>query len=178
MKKPMKIGMDLNRRNLVRKVKDELTYHSKDKFWGKMVMERLSDSPSPEFRVTKMVTLWDKTFTWGVMLEIEPIVADPKPTEYQKERYLYIVENIDALFLKTVRTLHIHFGEVKEYVAKHRRLLFPRVLYVPLLAETEWSIYIQSIKDENFILHYKGDTFLKVENYGKLAKKTTLAIAE
>ena len=113
MKKPLKISMELTRRNLVRKAKDELTYHSKDKFWGKLVIERLADSPLPMFRSMKMVTLWDKTFTWGVMLDIEPIVADPKPTADQKERYLYIVENIDALFLKTMRTLHIHFGEVR-----------------------------------------------------------------
>ena len=170
--------MELNRRNLVRKVNDELNYHSKDKFWGKLVIERLADSPLPMFRSMKMVTLWDKIFTWGVMLDIEPIVADPKPTADQKERYLYIVENIDALFLKTMRTLHIHFGEVKEYVIEYRWLLVPRVLYIPLSAETEWSIYIQSVEDENFSLHYKGDTFLRVENYGRIGTKTTLAIAE
>ena len=92
-------------------------------------------------------------------------------------RYLHITENLDAYFLPSMRTLHLHFGEVKEYVTKYRRHIYPRLITLPLSAETEWSIYFQTSELTAFMLHYKGDTFLRVEDYGKLGTKVTLAIA-
>ena len=140
----MNIAIGLTVSSLFSRMKDKIIYHSKHPFWGKIVVEKLADSPTPEFKAAKLLTVWDKTIKWGVLLEIDQTIADPQPTAFQKMRYLHITENLDAYFLPAMRTLHLLFGEVKEYVIKYRRHIYPRLITLPLSAETEWSIYFQT----------------------------------
>ena len=86
----MNIASGLIISSLFRQVRDSVIFDFKDKFWGKVKRENVADSPTAEFRATKLVKVWDKTLQCGVLLEIEPLIADPRPTEFQKEFFLHI----------------------------------------------------------------------------------------
>ncbi len=142
-----------------------MLYMSKNDFWGSMEMQDFQGYDSPVFDTTKQVRIWRRTFKWRILLEIEPLIFDPKPTPFQKTFYLKAVEQFDALFIQSIPAIHESYGEVKQSIVQYKENVQPLLMIVPLNEETEWRIYCATPDNLAFILFFKGLTFDRVTKF-------------
>ena len=142
-----------------------MMYISKNDFWGSMEIQEFQGYDSSVFDVTREVRIWRRTFKWRVLLEIEPLIYDPKPTPFQKTFYLKVVEQFDALFIQSMPTIHESYGEIKQSVVKYKENVQPLLMIVPLNEETEWRIYCATPDNLAFTLYFKGLTFERMTKF-------------
>ncbi|MBL7813732.1 MAG: hypothetical protein JNL70_01915 [Saprospiraceae bacterium] len=143
----------------------QILYVSKFNFWGRVEFQNFYDCDYPVFDTFKQVTIWKRTFKWRILLEIEPLVFEPKPTHFQKTFYLQIVDCFDELFLKAVPALNRSYGEIKESIVQYRKQVQPLLILVPLSEDKEWRIYCASDENLAFILYFKGFDFVKAAKF-------------
>ncbi len=142
-----------------------MLYTAKNDFWGSMGMQEFQGYDSPVFDVSRQVKIWRRTFKWRVLLEIEPLIYDPKPTHFQKAFYLKVVEQFDALFIQSMPAIHESYGEIKQSIVKYKENVQPLLMIVPLNEETEWRVYCATPDNLAFILYFKGLTFERVTKF-------------
>ena len=145
-----------------------ILYVSKNKFWGRLEFQNFYDCNYPVFDTYKQVRIWNQTFRWRVLLEIEPLVYDPKPTPFQKDFYLQVVERFDELFIQAIPSLHQCFGEIKPTIVNFRETVQPLLVIVPLSEQKEWRIYCVTSDNLAFTLYFKGYQFEYVEKFDKV----------
>ena len=142
-----------------------MMYKSKINFWGTLKMQDFQGYPNPVFDTTKQVQIWRRTFKWRILLEIEPLVYDPKPLPFQKEFYLKAVAQFDALFTQAIPTIHESYGEVRQTIVKYKENVQPLLIIVPLNIDNEWRIYCVTPDNLAFILFYKGYAFDRLTKF-------------
>ena len=149
-----------------------MLYKSKNNFWGTLETQDFQGYPHPVFDTIKQVQIWRRTFKWRVLLEIEPLIYAPKPTLFQKEFYLKVVEQFDALFIQAIPAIHESYGEVKQTIVKYKENVQPLLIIIPLNMENEWRIYCVTPDNLAFILFYKGYTFDHITKFDVAAMNT------
>ena len=149
-----------------------MLYKSKNNFWGELKIQDFQGYPNPVFDTTRQVRIWKRTFKWRVLLEIEPLVYDPKPLFFQKEFYLKVVAQFDALFIQAMPAIHESYGEEKQTIVKYKENVQPLLMIVPLNMDNEWRIYCVTPDNLAFTLYYKGYTFNRVTKFEVAAMNT------
>ncbi len=142
-----------------------MLYRSKNNFWGVVELKDFHGYPSPVFDTIKQVRIWKRTFKWRILLEIEPLVYDPKPLPLQKDFYLKVVEQFDNLFTQSTAAIHESYGGEQQSIVKYKKNVQPLLIIVPLNMENEWRIYCVTPDNMAFILFYKGYTFDRVTKF-------------